>query len=281
MRASARIAAEARPDGSTRLTTLVGQAPLLLRQTDTHEEWSAEAQDAPFASRRPGGALVHLVGGAAGPLGGDELRYDVSLGPAACVDVRSVAASLALPGPRDADSTLDITVRVADRASLSWTPQPLIVARGARHRTTARIELAGNARLLWREETVLGRHGEEPGSVTTRLRVQRDGRALLDHTLAVGPRFPGSLGAAVTGADSAFGTILIVDPAWEQVAPTERIAVATCDDDHGAVTVMPLPGPAVVISALAPDGLTLRRLLDLGSVTGSGKAPRALGRAGP
>lgn len=262
MRASARIAAETCYGGGTRLTTLAGQAPLLLRQTDTREEPSIEARSQ-AAARGQGIALVHLVGGAAGPLGGDELHYSVDLGPGARVEVRSAAASIALPGPRESESTLDITARIADGARLAWSPQPLIVARGARHRTTARIELAENAHLLWREETVLGRHNEQPGSVTTRLRVQRNGKVLLDHTLAAGPYYPGSLGAAVTSADSAIGTILIVDPEWDHVPPADRlvIPIPIRDGAGGAVAVMPLPGPAVVVSALAPDGLTLSRLL--------------------
>lgn len=261
MRASARIAAEARPDGRTRFTTLAGQAPLLLRQTDTCEDLPTEADEAPSSSGRSA-ALVHLVGGAAGPLGGDALHYDIDVGPGAHVDVRSVAASIALPGIAETESTLDLAVRVADGASLSWSPEPLIVASRARHRTTARIELAENGRLLWREETVLGRHGEQPGSVTTRLRVQRKGKALLDHTLAAGPHYPGSLGAAVTSGDSAIGMILIVDPSWEHGPATDRIALTPRDDEDGAVSVMPLSGPAVLISALASDGLALRRLLD-------------------
>ena len=261
MKASARIAARARPGGDTRLTELAGQAPLLLRQTDTQEEPSPGANGTMDAGAcGPGAVLVHLVGGAAGPIGGDELHYSVDVGPDARVQVRSVAATIALPGPRGGESTLDITARVADGACLSWSPQPLIIARGAHHRTTARIELAGKARLLWREETLLGRHGEQPGSVATRLRVQRDGKVLLDHTLAAGPHYPGSLGAAVTSADNAIGSILIVDPDWEHIPPADRITLPT-RDDTAAITVMPLPGPAVLISALAPDGLILRRLL--------------------
>jgi urease accessory protein len=178
------------------------------------------------------------------------------------VRVSSVAASIALPGPHESESTLGITVRLAAGARLSWSPQPLIVARGARHRTTVRIDLAESARLVWREETLLGRHGEQPGSVETRLRVQRGGRALLDHGLAVGPRFPGSLGAAVTGSAVALGTIVIVDPDWAQIPPADRVRLATRYGESAAITVLPLPGPAVIVSALAADGLTLRRLLD-------------------
>ena len=269
MKASARIAARARPGGGTCLTALAGQAPLLLRQTDPQPRAPSAAAGVgdgaagtDTRTNGPGSAVVHLVGGAAGPIGGDELHYSVDLGPDAHVQVRSAAATIALPGPLGEASTLDITAHIADGACLSWSPQPLIVARGAHHRTTVRIELAGKARLLWREETLLGRHGEQPGSIATRLRVQRDGKVLLDHTLAAGPRYPGSLGAAVTSADNAVGTILIVDAAWEGVPPADRIALPTRDGDGAAITVMPLPGPAVLISALASDGLALRGLLD-------------------
>ena len=271
MKASARVVAEARRGGGTRLTALAGQAPLLLRQTDPawehrHGPGAAGLADAAGTARvaeEAGAALVHLVGGAAGPLGDDDLRYSVDVGPGARLRVRSIAASLALPGPRGRESSLEITARVEAGAALFWSPQPLIAARGARHRATARVDLAEDARLVWREETVLGRHGEEPGSIATRLRVKRAGRVLLDQTLAVGPAYPGSLGAAVTGADRAVGTIVIVDPAWAQVDPADRLDVAPRDSPQGAIAVLPLSGPAVVVSALAPDSLTLCRLLDL------------------
>ena len=257
MKATARLAAESRPDGTTRLTALAGQAPLLLRQT------LADGAD-------PGVAQVHLVAGAAGPVGGDELHLGLHLAAGARVRVRSVAATVALPGPGpgtwsgsssgSGESTLDISVRLDSGSALVWDPQPFIAARGARHRTTVRVELAADARLTWHEQTLLGRHGEEPGSAVTRLCVRRAGRPLLDHTLAVGPRHPGSLGPAVAGPDRAGSTTVIVDPAWEQVSPADRLTLDPRDDAHGAVAVFPLDGPAVVISALSSDGLGLERL---------------------
>jgi urease accessory protein len=264
VKASARLVAEARSDGGTRLTALAGQAPLLLRQTDP-------AWERPPSPHEAGTALVHFVGGAAGPLGGDELRCSVDVGPGARLQVRSIAASVALPGPHGRESSLEITAQVAAGAALSWSPQPVIAARGAWHRTTARVDVAEDARLVWREETVLGRHNEEPGSIATRLRVMRAGQVLLDQTLAIGPRYPGSLGDAVTGADRAVGTIVIVDPAWAHVDPADRLPLATGDDTSGAIAVLPLSGPAVVVSALAPDGLALRRLLDLVPCTWTGR----------
>lgn len=254
MKATARLVAEARPDSTTSLTTLAGQAPLLLRQT---------GGDGPT-----GAARVHLVAGAAGPVGGDELHLTVHLCPGARVQIRSVAASLALPGPQPRESTLDIRVRIDSGAELDWSTQPLIAARGARHRTTVSVEMTDDARLIWHEQTVLGRHGEEPGSAVTRLRVRRGGRPLVDHTLAVGPAHPGSLGPAVAGTDRAGSTTVIVDPAWIRVPPAGRLTIEPCDGEHGAVAVLPLEGPAVVISALASDALSLQRLL------GRNTAPR-------
>ncbi|ACU75296.1 urease accessory protein [Catenulispora acidiphila DSM 44928] len=247
MKATARLVAEARSDGTTRLATLAGQAPLLLRQT--------------MGDGTTDAAQVHLVAGAAGPIGGDELHLGVHLGPGARVRIRSVAASLALPATQPCESTLDIRIRIESGAALDWSAQPLIAARGARHRTTVSIEMTDDAHLIWQEQTLLGRHGEEPGSVVTRLRVRRGGRPLLDHTLAVGPAHPGSLGPAVVGADRAGSTTVIVDPAWTRVPPAKRLTIEPRDDDHGALAVFPLGGPAAVISALAPDALSLQRLL--------------------
>lgn len=252
MKASARIVARAQADGTTRLTTLAGEAPLLLRRTR-----GAEAPARPSPAAR-----VHLVGGAAGPLGGDELRCAVDLGPGARVEVYSVAASIALPGPKGRESSLEIQASVSAGGELAWRPEPMIAARGARHRTVTRIELAEDARLLWRDALVLGRDGEDPGSVATRLRVTRGGRTLLDHEIALGPRHPGSLGPAVSGGHRAVGAVLVVDPDWSGGAPAGLLAAEPLDGSGGAFAVTPLSGPAVLITAAAPDGLVLNRLLE-------------------
>jgi urease accessory protein len=278
VRASARIVARCQPDGATRLTTLAGEAPLLLRRTGQLRSGHAPAAGAQ-AGGSPGAgtvrsgltrvdapgrgpAQVHLVGGAAGPLGGDELRCSVDLGPGARLEVRSVAASVALPGPHGRESSLEIVARVGEGGALVWSPQPLIAARGARHRTVTRVELAADARLVWRDELVLGRDGEDPGSVSTRLRVVRAGRVLLDHEIALGPRHPGSLGPSGADSHRALGMVLIVEPAWEDAAHPGMPDIEAQDDPGVAVAVMRLSGPAVLVAAAAADGLALARVLD-------------------
>ena len=184
MKARARIVARVERDGTTHLATLAGETPLLLRRT-AHPDGLDVAR-------------IQLFGGTAGPIGGDDLAYRVDVGPGARVEVESSAASMALPGPGGAQSTLAFDVEVGAGGRLAWAPEPLIAARGANHAVQARLEVAEDAELLWREDVVLGREDEEPGSVRSRLRITRAGRVVFDHEFAVGPRYPGSLGPAGT-----------------------------------------------------------------------------------
>ncbi|WP_376788315.1 urease accessory protein UreD [Streptomyces sp. A144] len=54
-------------------------------------------------------------------------------------------------------------------ASLHWLPEPLISTRGSVLHQTFTVDLAPTSRLLMREEQLLGRSGEAPGHLTTRL----------------------------------------------------------------------------------------------------------------
>jgi urease accessory protein len=205
MRAVARIAA-----ARGRITTLYGEPPLLPHVTGPGE--------------------VHFVGGAAGPLGGDDLCVEIDVGPGADLCVRTVAASLALPGK--GFSRTRISARIAAGGRLAWLPEPLIAASGCAHEAVSTVELAAGAALVWREELVCGRYGEEPGDARLRLAVHLDGRPLHRHEIAVGPGAPGWAGAAVLGGARAVGSVLLVGAPAEPVAATGQAALLTLD--HGA-----------------------------------------------
>lgn len=117
-----------------------------------------------------------------------------------------------LPGPHAEPSDSQVTIRVGADATLVWLPGPLIAAAGCDHYRVTRVELDPDARLLVREELVLGRHGESPGSVRQRLRVCIGGQPLHDQELQVGPHVPAWDGPAVTGNRRAIGSLLAVDP---------------------------------------------------------------------
>ena len=237
MRAYARVVAEADGRGGTRAPVLRSESPLLLRRT---------------GSSAPPSLTVHLVSGAAGPLGGDDLRLDIDVGPGAWLDVRSVAASLALPGPPGGPpSRIRVRATVADGATLRWMPEPLIAAAGCHHTTSTEVRVAAGATLVWRDELACGRHGEDPGDARTDITVQHDGATLYRHELAVGPAAPGWCGPAVLGGGRAVGSAVAIgaDP-----PPT-----GTAGSD---AAIMRLAGPGYVAMAVGPDNRRVRAVLD-------------------
>ncbi|WP_167760890.1 urease accessory protein UreD [Geodermatophilus sp. DF01_2] len=254
MRARAELATDyiQRTDGRgrSRITTLRSESPLMLRPTFPKgpEPWTDGAANV---------ARVCLAAGAAGPVGGDELVLRVDVGRDSTLVLRDVSATLLLPGPGGEQSSTRVTVHVCSGATLVWIPEPVIAAHGCRHRSDIRVDLDPGARLLLREELLLGRHRESPGTVYQHLRVRLDGRPLLNQQLSVGPGAPGWGSPAVTGGRRALGTLLVVDPRWSDDPPP----AAALDGDSA---VLPLNGPAALVSAVATDNLSLRRSLDVG-----------------
>jgi urease accessory protein len=234
MKARAELVAGRDAGGVTRLLCLRSEAPLILRDT-------------------PGG--VYLVGGAAGPLGGDDLTLRIVVRRGASLVIRSSAASVALPGP--AASTVRIAVVVEEGGRLDWLPEPTVAAGRCIHEVEVSILVEKGAALSWREEVLLGRYGEAPGSLRSRINVAYDSRPLLRHELRIGPGTPGWDGPAVAAGRKALGSVLVVDPSWAEHPVVAHAFAATA-------AVMPLAGPAALITALADGAACLRSLLEAG-----------------
>lgn len=244
MRARAALAAEL-IGGRTVATTLRSAPPVTLRRTG-----ATAGAGAPLA--------VHLVGSAAGPVGGDDLALEVTVGAGAALDVRSVAAALAYPGPSGRSSHLGVTAAAGAGAGLAWRPEPTVLVRGCDHRTSTRIAVAPDATLVWQEVVVLGRHAEPGGSLFQRLRVDVGGRPVLRNDLAVGPLWPASQGPAGVGDARAVGTAVLVNVAPADDVPTGSPAVrgATLALGGGAWLVSVLSTSAEAVTT-ALDGLTM------------------------
>ncbi|MFC8918735.1 urease accessory protein UreD [Streptomyces sp. NPDC057116] len=216
--------------------------------------------DGPLALRRTRATgpytRVTVVGAMTAPLGGDRLALEADVRDGARLTVGSAAATVALPGRDGRQARYDVRLTVGQDAELRWLPEQLVSAYGSDLRMCTTVELAATARLVLREEQVLGRHGEEPGTLATRLTVRRAGRLLLDQELAYGPGAPGGWdGGAVLGGHRAVGQLLVVRPEFEEKPAEPRLL-----GDTAAVT--PLAGPAALVTAVAPDALRLRRVLD-------------------
>jgi urease accessory protein len=258
-RAHATVATAPAPGGVTVLETLRSDPPLTLRQT--------------------GPGLVHLVSTGAGPLAGDELRLDLDVAAGTTLEVRSVASTLVLPGAPPGshssgsitgESTMVINARVGPGATLRFAPEPTVLAAGCSHRMVVRLSLAAGASAYWREEIVFGRHGERPGRCHSRFDAVIDGTPLLRQELVVGdPSVDRS--PAVYGDARCVGSVLVAGPDHDAGAVRRGNPGGGGDEkaEHRAVigegwAALPLAGPGVLVSALAPDAVELRRRLALG-----------------
>lgn len=258
MRASAHLIVAQTGTGitaRTRITRLHSDPPLVLLPTNPVGPEPLQRWNLPGLSP----ARVSLVAGAAGPLGGDDFHLSVDVEPGAALVLRSIAATLVLPGPHGLPSHSEVTVRVAEQATLVWLPGTVIAARECYHHAITRVTLEPGARLLIREELLLGRHAEPPGRIRQRLRVCIGSRPLHDQEFTLGPGVAGWDGPAVTGGRRALGSLLVVDPDWGST-PVHRLSPPATTD----VAVLPLSGPAMLVTALANDRLALRYRLDAG-----------------
>ncbi|WP_415949520.1 urease accessory protein UreD [Streptomyces sp. KLOTTS4A1] len=238
--AAARIKARRDTDGSIALPVLEGEGPLAVRRI----------------RGEPGEARVALIGAMSAPLGGDRLSVRAAVEAGARLHLTSTAATLALPGRCGRPAQYDVDLTVGPGAALHWLPEQLISVHRSELYLTTRAEVAADGLLVLREEQVLGRCGETPGRLTSRLTVRSAGRSLLDQELSCGPGAPGGWdGPAVLAGLRALGQLIVVRPEFA-AHPVQPAMLA----EHASLT--PLAGPAALVTAVAPDALTVRRTLD-------------------
>jgi urease accessory protein len=181
-----------------------------------------------FAARQTGAGVVHLVGTAAGPLGGDEVTIEVRLGPGARLAVRSAGATIVQPGGVVADSRLRLLLSVDDEAELDLAMQPTVVCRGAEHEANTVIELTGSGQVTLLEQVLLGRSHEPGGRWLGRTRLNRDDVPGLRHTLR----------SERLGVDGVRVISTLLRSGVEGVAGT-----------HGSAVAMPLAGGGLLVTA--------------------------------
>ncbi|WP_131758712.1 urease accessory protein UreD, partial [Actinomadura fibrosa] len=163
------------------------------------------------------------------------------------------ACSLALPG--DGPSRSSVRAEVGAGGHLDVAPEPVVAAGGCDHRSAASVALAAGATLRWRDELVLGRHGEQPGRHSGRLDVTVGGAPLLRHELRLDDPDV-HLSSAVLDGAGAVGSVLLVG---------EDLTAEPHTGD--GLSVLPLAVPqahhvrAVLITATAEHSAELRRRL--------------------
>jgi urease accessory protein len=175
---------------------------------------------APVVLRPTGGHRIHLVQGAGGPLGGDDLALDVHVGTGCAVQLRSAAATVVQAGPSAGTAARwGVTASVADGAVLDWQPEPTVVCDRAHLHSRITVTLQRDARAVFREVVVLGRAGQRGGRFIGELVVDLDGAPLLAHTLLLDGADPALTGPAGTGGARAVGMLVELGHLAEDALP--------------------------------------------------------------
>jgi urease accessory protein len=236
MRARARLAAEFR-DGRTVLSELRSAAPLTLLPQRS------------LLRRGTAAAVVHLVSSATAPLGGDDLALEVRVGPGAHLQLRGIAATLALPGHSGERSHASITFDIDVNATVEFLPEPTVVTSRASHSSRFTAQLAGSARLRQREVLVLGRIGEQAGSLDSTVEIVRGDMPLLRQRIDIGdPAMTAS--AAYLAGHRVLATELLV---WGDDPPAAHSGEWW--------SLAPLARGGSLATALAGDAVTAQRRL--------------------
>ncbi|WP_375777267.1 urease accessory protein UreD [Bradyrhizobium sp. ma5] len=236
------------------------------RRGDLHESGSLRVR---FPSPEDDGLSAMFVNTAGGIAGGDRFEVAIAAGEGARLTLTTAAAEKVYRAPAAA-ARLDIALKVADGAHLSWLPQETILFDRARIHRRFDIELAEGASLLLCEIVVFGRAamGEtmRHGEFVDRWRMRRGGRLVFAETI----RLDGEIGEklampAIAAGGCAIGTALIV-PGDE--ALIERIRAAS-DGFGGEVGISAWNGFAMA-RFCAQDAARLRA--DMMAVLGRASA---------
>jgi len=189
----------------------VHQVEGLTRRRHLHESGSLRVR---FPSPEAKGLSAVFVNTAGGVAGGDRFGIEIATGEGSRLTVTTAAAEKVYraEGP---PAQLDISLKAAAGAHLSWLPQETILFDRARVSRQIDIDLADSASLLLCEIVVFGRAamGERmlAGEFVDRWRLRRGGRLVFAENI----RLDGNIGEklrqpAVARGGVAIGTALIV-----------------------------------------------------------------------
>ena len=189
----------------------VHQVEGVTRRRHLHESGSLRVRFPSPESRGLSAVFVNTAGGVAG---GDRFGIEIATGVGSRLAVTTAAAEKVYRAAGPA-AQLDISLKVAAGAHLSWLPQETILFDRARVSRRIDIDLADSASLLLCEIVVFGRAamGERmlSGEFTDRWRLSRGGRLVFAENIRLDGDIGGKLGQpAIAKGGAAIGTSLIV-----------------------------------------------------------------------
>lgn len=244
--------------GRTRLRSLYQDGCAKIRLPHTHDQ-SLQA------------VLINTAGGLTG---GDVIDWQAEAAPGSRL-VLTTQACERIYRSLGNDARVATRLTAGPGAHIDWLPQETILFENARLNRTLEVDLAPDATFTAVEAVLLGREAMGEDARGARLsdswRVRRDGRLIHAEAnrLSAAPRQRDGL-ALLDGA-RAFATILAIAPAID--TQLEAVRALLPPDARAGVSAI---GDKLVLRALAPSGLVLRRIVApvIAYLSGAGSVPR-------
>ncbi|MCR1780910.1 urease accessory protein UreD [Nocardioides carbamazepini] len=152
--------------GRTRIRVCAGPpgGRCQVRTAVTRSGATSSALRAVVVDHGPTRARIALVPEGALLLAGDAVEIDVTVGDGIDVDLIEPGGTVAYD-MRGGRARWDVRVDLGQDAALRWAGQPFVVAGGADVTRAVRVRCGAGSRLALRETLVLGRYGEQPGTI--------------------------------------------------------------------------------------------------------------------
>jgi urease accessory protein len=215
-------------------------------------------------------ALINTAGGLTG---GDRLIWQAEAGAKSRLLLTTPAAERIYRSP-SSDVVVEARLSAGAGARLDWIPQETILFEDARLDRHFEVDLAGDATLFMVEAVLLGRQamGENADSVRLRdtWRVRRDGRLVHAEASRLGADPRQRRNPSLLASANAFATLLYLG------ADAERHAAALRALPESQLLGSSRIGEKLVVRALAPSGIALRRTLVpiIALLSEGGRVPR-------
>jgi len=218
-------------------------------------------EEGPLRVRCPGPPSAELeaviVNTAGGVAGGDRFLLDVSVAPGARLIVTTSAAEK-IYRSLEADSTIELHLRIGVGGSLAWLPQETILFDRARLARTIHVDVAEDARLILLEAVVFGRLGMgetvQHGCLHDRWRIHRGRQIIHAEAMRLDDNIARKLAhPAVANGARAIATVVVLPGDEASAAAVRALKSSFC----GEVAASAWKG-MMVVRLCAADGAALR-----------------------
>lgn len=215
-----------------------------------------------------------LINTAGGLTGGDQMSWRIACAPQTEL-IATTQACERIYRALEGAAQIETAITVGDGAHFWWLPQETILFEGARLHRQLDIALGENARVTALEAVLLGRQAMNEAATDIRFkdrwRIRRaDALVHAEETLISGQADERTSAAALAG-NPALATLVHIGPEAEELAKT----FGTRLQNQPGVGISAFP-QRMVLRALAPNGLALRRLITpiLNELLPTGALPR-------